>query len=116
MRGNGAIRRPVKRQTVNRADTGGLESCAKARGFLDAADALLVRRGGKKVLDGGNDAFGGSRQKAVFVCSAGGFRAVLFFRRIASAKRKNQGALVGLSVSAKRPFSCVMSIFIVKCN
>ena len=50
---------------------GGLQDFAKARGLV-AADALLVRLGEKKVLDEGNDAFGDSRQKPVFVCSAGG--------------------------------------------
>ena len=39
---------------------GGLEDFAKAGGFLAAADALLLRLEGKKVLAEGNNAFGGS--------------------------------------------------------
>ena len=49
-------------QAVNRADAGGLEDGAEAEGFWNGADALLLRPGGKKVLNEGNDAFDGSRQ------------------------------------------------------
>ncbi len=46
----------------NNDDKGGRR--LEGSGDLDAADALLWRPGGKKVLDEGNDAFGGSRQKS----------------------------------------------------
>ena len=50
----------------------------RERGFLNGADALLLRPGGKNVLEEGNDSFGSFGQNPGFVRSAcGSGRAVL---------------------------------------
>ena len=54
MRLEGHEQESGEEQAVKRADAGGLEDCAKAGGSLAAADALLLRLGGKKVLNDGN--------------------------------------------------------------
>lgn len=60
------------------ADAGGLKNLTQPEGFLNGADAFLLRPGGKKVLKEGNDSFGGFFQKPVFFRSAyGSGRAVL---------------------------------------
>ena len=73
MRLEGHEQESGEEQSINRADDGGLEEFTQARCFLVAADALFLLRRGKKVLNEGNDAFGGFCQKAVFVRSAYGF-------------------------------------------
>ena len=59
MLGKGRKQKLCEDDGTNRADAGGLEDCAKARD-LTTSDALLLRLGGKKVLDEGNNAFGSS--------------------------------------------------------
>ena len=54
MRLEGHEQEAGEEQSVNRADAGGLENLDQTRGFLAAADALLLRLEGKKVLNDGN--------------------------------------------------------------
>ena len=50
-------------EAVKRSECGGLGEFAQAGNFLAAADALLLRQRGKKVLEEGNNAFDYARQK-----------------------------------------------------
>ena len=78
------------------------------------ADALFLRLGGKKVLGEGNDALEGSRPKAVLVCSDRGSSFVVLPQDGSRhGRRRNQGILVSLSGSSKRPRSSVVSVFIM---
>lgn len=85
-------------------DAGGLENCAK-----EGREAFWPQRTPSFCVWGENSL---ETKKTTPLAAPPMVRVVQFFRRIAPSRRRNQGDLVGLSVSAKRPSSSIMSFFI----